>query len=308
MSPPMKKVRIAVLFFTLLLVATPLLISQELNCTVTINIDAIQSAQRGNLRTFPQDIERYMNNTKFTNEDLDGEKIQCSLDIFFTSATGDNRYQVQIDLSSQRPIYNGNEKSDRTTFTLRIVDKKWSFTYTPNQRMNHDEMMFDPITGFLDFYAYLIIGYDLDTYVPMSGSPCFQKALNIVQLASNSTAANDWQQSSTGYSKFGIADELSSIKYNAFRTAYNNYYFDGIDLLAIDKQKGLDNMLTAIAAINDIRRQQNASSVVVKQFFDVKSREIAEVFLAYPDRSVYDKLSTYDQEHRSTYQEAKLKQ
>jgi hypothetical protein len=303
----MKKVKAIVLIFTLLLVMTSLLVSQELNCTVTIHTESIQSAQLGYLRSFPQDIERYMNNIRFTNEDLDGEKIQCSLDISFTSATSDNRYQVQVVVLSQRPIYIGNEKSDRTTLVMRIMDNNWSFSYTPNQRMNHDEMIFDPLTGFLDFYAYLIIGYDLETYVPMSGSPCFQKALNVVQLASNSTVAKDWQQSSSSYSKFGITDELSNVKYNAFRTAFNNYHFDGIDLLATEKQKALENMLAAIASINDVRLRQNSSSVVVKQFFDAKYREIAEAFQSYPDRGVYETLSTYDQEHRATYQEAKTK-
>jgi hypothetical protein len=141
----------------------------------------------------------------------------------------------------------------------------------------------------------------------MSGSPCFQKAFNTVQLGSNSSSGKDWQQSSTGYSKFGITDELSNVKYNAFRTAFNNYHFDGIDLLATEKQKALDNMLAAIAAINDIRLRQNSSSVVVKQFFDAKYKEISEAFQSYPDRSVYETLSTYDQEHRGTYQDAKTK-
>ena len=304
----MKKVKVVVLLIILFVVATPLLVSQELNCTVTIHTESIQSAQLGYLRNFSQDIERYMNSTRFTNEDLDGEKIQCSLDISFSSATSDNRYSVQVAILSQRPIYIGNEKSDRSTLVLRILDNNWNFPYSPNQSMVHDEMVFDPLTGFLDFYAYLMIGYDLETYVPMSGSPCFQKALNTVQLAANSASSKDWQQSSTGYSKFGITDELSNIKYNTFRTAFNNYHFDGIDLLATEKQKALENMLAAIAAINDIRIKQNSSSVVVKQFFDAKFREIAEAFQTYPDRSVYETLSTYDQEHRSTYQEWRLKQ
>jgi hypothetical protein len=303
----MKKVKLAVLFFILLVVESPFLISQELNCSVTIHTESIQSAQLGYLRSFSQDIERYMNNTRFSNEDLDGEKIQCSLDISFISATSDNHYQVQVVVLSQRPIYIGNEKSDRSSLVIRIMDNNWSFAYTPNQRMNHDEMVFDPLTGFLDFYAYLIIGYDLETYIPMSGSPCFQKALNTVQLASNSTASKDWQQSSASYSKFGITDELTSVKYNVFRTAFNNYHFDGIDLLGSERQKGLDNMLAAIESINDIRLRQNSASVVVKQFFDAKYREIAEAFQTNPDRNVYEKLSTYDQEHRSTYQEWKTK-
>ncbi len=303
----MKKIKLAVLFCALLLAVTPLLVSQELNCTVTIHTEAIQSGQLGYLRTFAQDIEHYMNNTRFSTEDLDGERIQCSLDVSFISAASNNQYQVQAVILSQRPIYNGNEKSDRSTLVIRIMDNNWNFTYTPNQRMDHNEMIFDPLMGFLDFYAYLIIGYDLETYVPMSGSACFQKALNIVQLATNSATAKDWQQSSTSYSKFGIVDELSNVKYNPFRIAFNNYHFDGIDLLSTERQKGLVNMLAAIEAINNIRLRQNSTSVIVKQFFDAKYREIAEAFQNYPDRSVYETLSNYDEEHRSTYQEWKTK-
>ncbi len=289
------------------LVGTSLLISQELDCKVTINTESIQSGQRDYLRNFSTDIERYINNTHFTNEDLDGEKIQCNLEIFVKSATSDNRFQAQVVIASQRPIYVGDEKSDRTTLVIRILDNNWEFPYMPNQRMNHDEMIFDPLTSFLDFYAYLIIGFDLETYIPLSGSQCFRKASNIVQLASNSSVGKDWQASSASYSKFGITEELSGMKYNSFRTAFNNYYFDGLDLLDTQQQKALENILKAIETINDVRRRQNPTSVLVKQFFDAKFREIAEIFQGYPDRQVYETLSTYDQEHRTTYQEWKLK-
>jgi len=142
----------------------------------------------------------------------------------------------------------------------------------------------------------------------MSGNSCFQKALNTVRLAANSASAgNDWKQSSASYSKFGISDELTNMKYDSFRNALNNYHYDGIDLLATEPKKAQDNILNAIESINDVRNRQGRNSVIVKQFFDAKSREIAEAFQTYPDRSIYDKLSNYDEEHRSTYQDAKIK-
>ena len=301
--------RIFVFSFTLVFILTPFLVSQELNCKVTINnIESIQSSQRDYLRNFSSDIERYLNNIRFTNEDLDGEKISCNMEISFISGTSDNRYKVQVVIASQRPVYIKDEISDRTTPVLRIADNNWEFSYMPNQRMNHDEMIFDPLTGFLDFYAYIIIGYDLETYIPMSGNSCFQKALNIVRLAANSSAGNDWKQQTTAsYSKFGISDELTNMKYDSFRNALNNYHYDGIDLLATEPKKAQDNILNAIESINDVRNRQGRNSVIVKQFFDAKSREIAEAFQTYPDRSIYDKLSNYDEEHRSTYQDAKIK-
>jgi hypothetical protein len=78
-------------------------------------------------------------------------------------------------------------------------------------------------------------------------------------------------------------------------------------LIATERPKALDNMLKSLESINSVRRQ-NPTSVIVKQFFDAKSGEIAEAFQTYPDRSVYETLSNYDQEHRSTYQDWKIKQ
>jgi hypothetical protein len=300
--------RIFIFAFTLVFVRTHFLVSQELNCKLTINnVESIQSPQREYLRNFASDIERYLNNTRFTNEDLDGEKISCNMEISFKSGTSDNRYSVQVVIASQRPVYIKDQISERTTPILRIADNNWEFPYMPNQRMNHDEMVFDPLTGFLDFYAYLIIGYDLETYIAMSGNLCFQKALNIVRLAANSAAGSDWKQTSASYSKFGISDELTNTKYDSFRSALNNYHYDGIDLLATESKKAQDNILNALETINEVRNQQGRNSVIVRQFFDAKSREIAEVFQTYPDRSVYDILSNYDEEGRKIYQEAKIK-
>jgi hypothetical protein len=300
--------RIFVSLFFLVFTITPFLISQELSCKVTTNnIESIQSPQRDYLRNFISDVERYLNNTRFTNEDLNGERISCNLDVSFTSGSSDNRYVVQAVIASQRPVYIKDDISDRTTPILRIADNNWEFTYMPNQRMNHDEMVFDPLTGFLDFYAYLIIGYDLETYIPMSGNACFQKALNVVRLAANSTTANSWKQTSSGYSKYGISDELTNIKYDSFRSAFNNYHYDGIDLLATEQKKAQDNILNALESINEVRNRQGRSSVIIKGFFDAKFKEIAEAFQTYPDLSVYDKLSNYDEEHRAAYQEAKTK-
>ena len=55
-------------------------------------------------------IENYMNTTRFTNEDW-GQKIDCSMSIFFTSAGSDVDYSAQIVIVSQRPIYRSTNNS-----------------------------------------------------------------------------------------------------------------------------------------------------------------------------------------------------
>jgi hypothetical protein len=91
------------------------------------------------------------------------------------------------------------------------------------------------------------------------------------------------------------------MKFQQFREAFNAYHFDGLDLLTTDTKKGLDNMLKAIESIADMRQKQNPRSISVRTFFDSKYLEIAESFLQWPDRSVYDRLIVADPGHQGTY-------
>lgn len=279
------------------------LIAQEISCDVTVNTEKIPSNARDYLTNFAADVERYLNSNRWTDEDFGGEKIKCTMNIFFVNVVGENRYQAQAFIGSQRPIYVGNDKSGKSTTLVRILDDKWEFSYVPNQQMFKDDYRFDPLTSFLNFYAYLIVGLDLDTYTELSGSRYLQKALTISNQAISTAFAKDWQQPAGSYSRFGISDELMNLKYQPFRLSFFSYHFDGLDLLATEKQKGLETMLKSIETIGQLRERQNPRSVLVRAFFDAKYLEIAEVFQQYPDRAIYSRLSTVDPLHQGTYDE-----
>lgn len=293
--------RMAVMFVGLTLTFSALASSQELNCEITVNVDNVASAQRDFLRNFEADVRKYINNNRFTDEDLSGEKIDCSLSIFFLPATGENRYAAQVVVVSQRPLYNNNEKSGKNTQVIRILDERWEFGYVPNQPMNKDEYRFEPLASFLDFYANLIVGLDLETYIEGSGSRCFQRALNICNQAVASAYANGWQAPAGSYSRFGYIDELMNLKYKSYREAFHTYHFDGLDLIATQAQRGLESMIGAIESIADMRQKQNPRSILAKTFFDSKYLEIAELFLPWPDRDIYDRISVADPAHQGTY-------
>ncbi len=296
----MKKIPI---LFLLCFAISPISTAQELNCEVTVNTDNIASSDRDYLHNFKSDVERYLNSTRFTNADLYGEKVQASISIFFTQVTGSNRYRAEAVIGSSRPIYVGNDKSDKVTQVLRIKDTQWEFNYVPNQRIYFDEFSFDPLTDFLDYYAFLIIGFDLDTYKPLDGSNVFQKALNTANGALSTPFAADWQ-STSGYSRYALAEELSNPRYQSVRQAYYTYHFDGIDLLATENRKGLENILGALESISKVR-QQYPMSLLTKLVLGTKYKEIADVFSSYQDPGVYDKLATFDPEHRAEYMDAK---
>jgi len=286
----------------LLISVSPAALSQELRCDVNINIDNIPSAQRDYLRNFETDVEQFLNGSRWTTEDLGGEKIDCAMTISFTGASSDYRYTAKVFVGSRRPVYIGNDKSPKETLVLRILDEQWEFEYVPNRPLYHDEYRFDPLTSFLAYYAYLIIGFDLETYVELSGTKYFQKALSICNLGASSAFGRDWKQQSGGsYGKFGFAEELVDLRNQQFRLAFHAYHFDGIDLLATELGKGMESLLRAIESMAELRQKLNPRSLLVKTFFDTKYLEIAETFLQYPRKSVYERISKADPAHQGTY-------
>lgn len=271
--------------------------AQQIDCTVKVNYESVGAANKDLLVNFEEDVRSYMNNYSWGPEQLD-EKIRLSLDIFIQRASGDNKYVAQVFVGSQRPILGAK----KNTAVSRIFDEAWEFTYIKNRPINHAPHSFSDLASVLDFYAYLALGYDYDTYDPMGGTPWFARASDIASLG-RSSSQNGWQQVTTGYSRAQLITDLLNPTVNMIREASYQYHFTGLDSLAANKQKGLANIARAIEKIGVARRTLDPRNLAFKTFFDTKYMEIAEVLREYPDRSIYVTLSRIDPYHQATYDE-----
>ena len=207
--------------FLMILLITSYNYSQELNCSVIVNYQNVPVQNRELLVDFKNVVENYMNTTRFTNVNWDGDKIECSMNIFFTSASGEVEYGAQIVVVSQRPVY----QSTRNSALLTLNDAAWSFRYEVGQSMYANLDAFDPLTSLLDFYALIIIGFDMDTWEEFGGTPYFKKAFDIVNLASTSNNKNGWLPSNNIYSRWGLVSDALNEKYAAFRSAIFDYHY-----------------------------------------------------------------------------------
>jgi len=219
-------------YLFLLLFSFPLIINaQELNCKVRVNVENLETYYRDFLADFANSVEDYMNKTKFYDGEWEGNKIECSMDIFFLSASNDVNYKAQVVVTSQREIYN----SSNSTRMLTVSDNSWSFKYQQDQSFYQNQTSFDPLTSFMDFYAYVIIGFDLDSYVELGGTPYFNKALNIVNFAITSGASGTWSNTSGTYSRRKLVQELLDERYRPFREGFYDYFY-GIDIYSQSKK------------------------------------------------------------------------
>ena len=284
--------------FLMLLLISSYNYSQELNCTVIVNYQNVPVKNRELLVDFKNVVENYMNTTRFTDLNWDGDKIDCSLNIFFTSAGSDVSYSAQIVVVSQRPVY----QSTRNSALLTLNDSEWSFKYEVGQSMYANLDAFDPLTSLLDFYGLIIIGFDMDTWEEFGGTPYFNKAFDIVNLASTSNNKSGWLTSNKIYSRWGLVSDALNEKYAAFRSAIFDYHY-GIDIFAQNKEVGQAKIAELIDGLYDLlERTGIMKSVLVQTFFNAKFGEITDHLKGYRDRTIFTKLKKIDPSHAGRYE------
>lgn len=296
-------------FFGLMLIAAvagffcaPRLTAQQIDCTVKVNYESVGGAYKDLLLEFEENVRTYLNSQQWGSDQIQ-EKIHCTFDIFVQGVTGENRYIAQVFIGSQRPIYGAN----KSTAVARLFDEAWEFTYLKQRPLNHTPYAFNELTSFLDFYIYLILGYDYDTYESLAGTPWFQKASDVASLG-RSTSQKGWQPTPTGYSRTQLATELLNPTVSGIREASYVYHFGGLDSLGVNKAKAFANIAKALDMIGTTRKLIDSRNLVFKTFFDTKYMELADVLQDYPDRSVYLTLSRIDPSHQTTYEEYRKKE
>lgn len=282
-----------ILFFLFFSFAT---IAQELNCKVEVNYQNLPVNNRELLTDFGGVIESYLNNTRYTNEDY-SQKIDCSVSIFFTGASSNVDYSAQIVIISQRPIYQSTNNSP----ILTVNDGQWQFKYQKGQALYANQTSFDPLTSFLDYYAMIIIGMDMDTFEPLGGTVYFKRAQDIVNLGANSGSSLGWQSSSSVYNRWGLVNEILSTTYSFFRNSIFDYHY-GLDIYKQNKELGQQK----IAGLIDVlwimyEKLGSLNSVYIRTFFDSKSGEIIDYLRDYPDKEIFSKLKKIDPPHSSKY-------
>src|SRR6185369_8258596 len=120
-------------------------------------------------------------------------------------------YVAQAVILTSRPV----NKANKSSAVFRVKDATWEFDYLRGQPLTRDEFRYDPLLSFLDYYAYMIIGYDADTYKVGDGTPYFEKSFEIVNRAkSGGSGSKGWEsQTDNSFSRGKLCEELLNPKF-----------------------------------------------------------------------------------------------
>lgn len=260
-----------IFFFVLLLPST--LMGQELNCEVEINSDQVQGTNKQVFETLKGAINDYMNTTTFTTAQFaSNEKIVCKL--FFTiKEYDDNTFTGDLQVQSTRPVYN----SSYTTTLLNFKDSKIEFTYQENEPLVFSEnSMESNLTAILNFYAYLIIAIDFDSFSPRGGDPYYERLEMIVQMA-QSSGETGWKAFEDTKNRSSVLSAYTEATTAGIRDLLYEYHRTGLDEMVLSPEKGRKKISDTLKYIQKIY-EAAPMSVILSMFKDAKLDELVNVY------------------------------
>ena len=246
---------------------------QELNCQVEVNADQVQAANKQVFKTLEEAINEYMNTNKFSNAQFSiNEKINCRL--FFTiKEYNDNTMVGDLQIQSSRPVYN----STYTTTLINFKDTKIEFTYQENEPLIFSENnMESNLTAILNFYAYMILAIDFDSFSPKGGDIFYEKAQNVVQMA-QSSGESGWKAFEDTKNRPSVLAAYTEPNTSIMRTLLYEYHRLGLDEMVLSPDKGRAKISSTLEYLNKIYHVA-PMSVGLSMFKDAKLDELVNLY------------------------------
>lgn len=262
--------------------------AQELMCTVEINTSAIEGTNKNVFETLQEAISDYFNETKWTNAIFSpNEKIECRF--FLTVKSYDNdRIKGELQVQLSRPVYN----STYTTTLFNFKDSKIEFDYREGEPLIfNDNTWTNNLMGILDYYAYLFLALDFDSFSPLGGQPYFDKVATIVQQAQSSGEIG-WRAFEDTKNRSAVLSAFTDGNTSMLRDLLYQYHRKGLDEMATSPDKGRASITESLNAIKQVY-DHSPMSVGLSIFRDSKLDELVNVYSKAPQNErdeVYDLL------------------
>ncbi|MBR5854818.1 MAG: DUF4835 family protein [Paludibacteraceae bacterium] len=300
----MKLFRIIHIIFSMCLL-THLASAQELNCTVTINSDQVQGSNKEVFNTLKQSIEEFVNNSRWTNLTFQNkERIECSM-MLVVKSVENNIYKCDFTCQSRRPIYG----TTYTTPLLNFQDNTFSFAYQEYDRIDFQQNTFTSnLTVLIAYYCYLIIGYDMDSFARLGGTPYFQMCENIVTAAQSASLdeaeAKGWKAFDSNRNRYALINNLMDEVFKPYRMFIYEYHRLGLDEMINNVANARARIAAGLPVLKEAN-QARPATYVVTTFLDAKNDELVNIFsggTTDEKKKAYELLTDIDPTRQSIYE------
>ena len=253
-----------------------------------------------------QTMEQFLNDQQWTALQFQkNERIVCNFNITVTKYDqSNNLFTCTALIQANRPVYNSSYTS--TLYNNR--DANFDFEFSQFEQLNFNEEQIDnQLTALMAYYAYLIIGLDLDSFAPMGGEDILQRCLNLVNNTQN-LDFNGWKAFDNNRNRFAIINDYLEGAMRPFRQLQYDYYRTGLDEMANNAERGRNNITTALENLRKAH-EDRPLSMLPQIWTDYKKEELANIYKGKGTQkekeSVYDLLFSINASQNNTWEKIK---
>ena len=256
------------------LLATYTATAQELEVKVVVNHQKIQGTNTSVFTTLQEAIAEFMNTRKWTSAQYaTREKIVCSMNLIVNEYSDDGRFACNLMVQSNRPVYNASYN----TTVFNFNDVAVNFNYIEHDKLEFsDDMVDNNLTAVLAYYAYLIIGLDMDTFAPKGGTDILHKAENVVNNA-QMMGEEGWKAFGDSKNRHALVNDYMNGALEPYRQLIYDYHRKGLDEMAQNAERGRSNITIALALLEKAK-QDKPMSVLPQLFTEIKRDELLNIY------------------------------
>ena len=264
--------------------------AQELDARISINHSQVQGTDASVFDDLEQNLMRFVNERQWTSMQFyKNERIQCSFNITVTKYDkASNVFTCKAVVQANRPVYNASY----TTTLYSNTDNDFNFEYAQFDQIQFNEEQVDnQLTALMAYYAYLIIGLDLDSFASMGGEDVLQQCMNLTNNAQNLNYPG-WKAFDSSRNRFAIINDYLDGAMKPFRQLQYDYYRNGLDVMATNADRGRAAITTALEEDLKKAHADRPLSLLPQIWTDYKRDELANIYRGKGTQK--EKQSVYD--------------
>lgn len=260
--------------------------AQELNARVNINYSQVENTKVEVFDKLKTTITEFLNNHKWTEINYrENEKIQCNFNITVnTYSPTDNSFTCTLLMTSSRPVFNSNYM----TTSYSINDGDFNFIFNEFDQLEYQQgQISNNLVALLAYYAYMIIGMDMDTMSLMGGTDYFHIAEDIV-TAGESLDFPGWKAFGDSKNRFGLLNDYIDGSMESLREFNYIYHRKGLDMMAENPDSARAAIADGLDLLEQARKAKTMSHVTLL-FSEYKRDELVNIFSGKGTKEEKDK-------------------
>ncbi|MBK7884203.1 MAG: DUF4835 family protein [Chitinophagaceae bacterium] len=190
-----------------------------------------------------------------------------------------NVYNASLTIQAARPVFNTSYLSP----IINFKDDNIAFKYIEFQqvefndnRVTGSDALVSNLSAVFAYYAYMILGFDYDSFSPKGGDIYFQKAQNVINNAPEGRNISGWKAFDGKRNRYWLTENMLNSRYAIMHDIYYNYY-KAMDKFYDDNAAARAELLSVLNLLSNFNAD-NQNTMILQFFFQGKSTELINIF------------------------------